>query len=218
MSSSYVEEFVVRVEKRSENGKTLSISCLFNGALHCDAEPARLTFHPTTGKLWREEWMRNGALFRETGPAVTDWDPGGRTPHYQCWVGTGGIHRAGAPAEIFRDVETGNITEERFYWHGVEHNHVVHSAMNLKAQTGIIDTEVWRRYGKLTREGDFPAVVHRDPISGAVLLEEYWQDGRRHRENGPAIIEWRSGARRAIRRITHYLYGELVPAIDQPRP
>jgi hypothetical protein len=52
-----------------------------------------------------------------------------------------------------------------------------------RAETNDGDHTAWYKDGKLHRDGDLPALIHRGK------LNEYYQDGRRHRVNGPAM-EW----------------------------
>lgn len=33
-----------------------------------------------------------------------------------------------------------------------------------------------------------PAIIHRDPESGKVFWQEWWSNGKLHREDGPAIL------------------------------
>ena len=49
--------------------------------------------------------------------------------------------------------------------------------------------EEWWRDGKQHRDGG-PAVIARDQASGAVTYEEWWREGRLHREDGPAVIDY----------------------------
>jgi hypothetical protein len=45
-------------------------------------------------------------------------------------------------------------------------------------KTGIAIRELWRRLGKLDRDGG-PAVIVRDPATGAVTSEIWYKNGKR---------------------------------------
>ncbi|MCP3476690.1 hypothetical protein NLM33_41745 [Bradyrhizobium sp. CCGUVB1N3] len=56
--------------------------------------------------------------------------------------------------------------------------------------TGVVVYENYfreRERHRLATEG--PALIHRDPRTGAVLAEAYLEEGKRHRTDGPAVIE-----------------------------
>jgi len=40
-------------------------------------------------------------------------------------------------------------------------------------------------------EADGPAVTYRDPETGRVIRQEYYLDGKTHRVDGPAYVEYR---------------------------
>ncbi len=48
--------------------------------------------------------------------------------------------------------------------------------------------EVWRNKEGQNDRSFGPAVIHRDPESGKVFWQEWWSNGKLHRENGPAIL------------------------------
>lgn len=48
--------------------------------------------------------------------------------------------------------------------------------------------EVWTNELGQTDRAFGPAIIHRDPQSGEVFWQEWWSNGKLHREDGPAII------------------------------
>ena len=47
---------------------------------------------------------------------------------------------------------------------------------------------------ELDRKGDLPAVIIYNHFTGEPLKQEWFRDGKRHRENGPAVISITPGA------------------------
>lgn len=113
-----------------------------------------------SGQAISEFWTQNGNRHRLGGPALSQWHPETRVLIREEYFRYDQRHREDGPAVIHRDGETGKVVSESWYQHGELHR-------------------------------DCGSVTHReiDPITEALILEEFWEAGRLHRETGPAIIQ-----------------------------
>jgi hypothetical protein len=66
--------------------------------------------------------------------------------------------------------------------------HEEHTVVSERdAMTGTIIYEIWYKDGRLDR-ADGPAVVYRNPTTGIVTLEAWYKNNKRNRADGPARI------------------------------
>jgi hypothetical protein len=144
----------------------------FNGQRHrphADG-PAVAYTHYENFDLSGEEYVEHGKWHRPShlGPAVTHWDRSG-APVMVIYFENGDYHRdpkAGPAWWHIRDVRT-----------------------NKEASGSLMEMRYCVR-GQLHRdETDGPAVIVIDNVTGVIVEEQYWRDGLRHRDGGPAIIE-----------------------------
>lgn len=207
MSDRYIEEFTVRVEKLAGSDRVVSIKHFFNGVPHREDGPAEQDFRPEDGTPFTETWIRHGITQREDGPAYLAWNRAGTELLIEQWKGPRGLHRVGGPADIYR--ENSILTEEVYYYEGLQHNENGPSRIGRDGKTGHIFIEEWRRYGSLHRGGGLPAIIHKGGRNDQIVeREEYWEDGRRHRIGGPALIE--RTKRGKIKRSDYYELGALI--------
>lgn len=153
-----------------------------NGVMHRDGAPALVECNG----FWREKWFQNGKLHRTDGPAKTvmsalqypEWETA--TGYgYKKWFINGRLHREDGPAIILPG------GDRRWYQNGELHRT---DGPAIEGYDGRV--EYWVQ-GVPHREG-LPAVVHAHKRFEAVHtdtpLEGWYEKGRLHREDGPAII------------------------------
>ena len=73
---------------------------------------------------------------------------------------------------------------------GFLHNGAKHG-MHVGGDDDDDETERWYRNGKLHRDGDLPAVIRYCRWNGTLAHEEWWCDGVKHRDDGPAVRWYR---------------------------
>lgn len=132
--------------------------------------PATISTHYAKVDLSGEEYFEHGKWHRPSylGPAVTHCDRSGN-PVMLIYYENGGYHR--------------DPKEGPAWWH-------VRDTRTNNDVTGSIAEMRYCVRGELHRdEGDGPAVIVVDNATGVVVEEQYWRNGWRHRENGPALIE-----------------------------
>lgn len=99
-------------------------------------------------------------------------------------------HRNGdLPAFIKRD-KSGFVTYQRWQKIGITHRMHKPAILSFYPETKVLMHEAWRINGQPHRDGDFPSDIWRDKETGNIYSEEYYKNGRRHRDNGPAVIEY----------------------------
>lgn len=152
-----------------------------NGVMHRDGAPALVGFCGA----WQEKWFQNGKLHRTDGPAKTVM-PASEYPEwwiaagygYKKWFVNGHLHREDGPAVIMRD------GEKRWYQNGKLHRT---DGPAIERRDGGF--EYWVQ-GVPHRAG-LPAVVYAqkrfETFYTDTPLEAWYEKGRLHREDGPAI-------------------------------
>lgn len=76
--------------------------------------------------------------------------------------------------------------------------------------TGAVIQEEWYSSGERHREGGRPAVVSRDPHTGVITNEEYWYGDDLHRDNGKPAIIKRNRKTGEITQTQYFLIGRRV--------
>ena len=162
-----------------------------NGKLHRDGDqPARIC---SDGSQEWWEWWQNGKPHRSGDQPAIIYSDG-----TQMWYRNGERHRSGDRPAIIRDgaqmwyrngklhrdgdqpaIIRANGTKE-WYQNGEEHRSGDQPARIYS--DGTQERWEWWQNGKLHRSGDQPAIVHPDGI------QEWYQNGERHRVSGPAVI------------------------------
>lgn len=130
-----------------------------HGKLHNENGPALINLH---SKVWYYE----GLIHRDDGPASTS-----HNGKLEGWYRHGKSHRIGGPA--FIDIDGGRITREIWRIDGVETREDGPSYISD-------DIEEWRLNGEYHRIGG-PAKI----FNGNIF---YYQYGKLHRDDGPAVI------------------------------
>lgn len=78
---------------------------------------------------------------------------------------------------------------------------------------GFVVYERWENEDGEIHRKDGPSVVERDPVTGRVLLEEWYKDGKLHRDNGPAIIHYNEDGP-GIESQSWWKGGEMLPIVS----
>ncbi|MEM1149524.1 MAG: hypothetical protein AAGI03_03070 [Pseudomonadota bacterium] len=140
-----------------------------NGELHRDDGPALIT-RDASQKTVRQEWYREGQLHRDDGPAVLIQN---EFVNAEEWYENGLLHRYWHPAKLSRSIHTGILTQEVYYLKGEEHRTDSGPSRTYRDNdTGVIEYQSWRRYGKLHRT-DGPAEIERDPYTGEITMARF---------------------------------------------
>jgi len=156
---------------------------------HRENGPAVIRTDPDTDEVTREEWYINDALHRNDGPAEIIREKGVITS--EAWWEDAHPHKEGAPALIHRDSNTGAVTNESWFRLGKLHRE------EAPAVTGFFDDYYEEKYDKYKTTGGQSWLRALEYLNGGepfypekftVWKEEWWVDGRLHREDGPAIL------------------------------
>lgn len=193
------------------------------GQLHRLDEPAKIEYFPSRltddpednvrVKFWfieGEEWRADGEpvceVFNEKGDLLSArWDGADVSedqPTVETYFSNGDIWRL-----EWRDTKSPDHPLHRVSDGGpafVEYD-----------RDGNIIEMAWYRAGKLHGQNGMPARYTSSPITGEIVCEEWFRDGKRDRDDGPAIIEyWLDGTvrREEWRKADHF------PILDQDEP
>lgn len=173
--------------------------------LHRFDGPA-VTIKDLKGNIVSFEWYRHGQLHRE-GDEPASFEDNGRT-RTEIWASHGEPSRNDKPAHLVTDIASGVTVEEIYYWRGHEHRAGGPAFIRRSAKTGVVTAEHWAFLGVSTRLNG-PCIIHRDE-HGTTLTEQWKQEGKLHREDGPAVIYYsQEGGNEEARR--YYHSGERVP-------
>ena len=63
----------------------------------------------------------------------------------------------------------------------------------------LLEERFFNEAGRLDRKGDQPAAIIYNRSTGEPLIREWYRDGKKHRENGPALIHPMPGRNRLIK-------------------
>ncbi len=171
-----------------------------------------IEYYPS-GKIKSIEWKDNDTLHREDGPAVVRYAENG-TVLEEVWLNKGKPHRDGGPAVIWRNASG---TQERLEWFVSGMRHRLDGPAFVLRETldsGGKCEERWYTNGHLHREGR-PAVevyVLRQEKK-IPIAREWWQQGKRHRAEGPAEeLFYPSG----VLRTRKWFHNDLLHREDGP--
>ncbi len=151
--------------------------------------PAYIMTDSGTGEVRHESWYENGKLHRETGPAVIDYD--GVVVTRESWYLDDKLHRENGPASIFRDAKTGDMKYQGWFINGSPHRD------DGAAISSFFDGYYEEKYSKYkTNDGKSWGEVLESLNGGEpyfpenlnVWFEEYWVNGRLHREGSPSVM------------------------------
>ena len=126
-----------------------------------DAETysVRIWRAPDSKRILKVEWRDDeGALHKPDGPAVEEWAP------------------------------SGELVLQEFFRHGKRHREDGPASITWDPKGHLLVREVWSEEGRFHREGDLPALIERDPITGVTVTAKFYQHGELHRDGGPASI------------------------------
>ncbi len=140
----------------------------------------------------KQMWYKNGKIHRDgkvdgkVGPAVIEIAEDSIT---ESWFIEDELYREVGPCVV----KTGFGWREQFWYHDDElHNEDGPAVIAEFSNTKV--SHWWYKAGKLHRDGSSngkvnPAFEHFDySVSDAPLTQEWFINGQRHREDGPAII------------------------------
>ncbi|MFS2318908.1 hypothetical protein RMQ97_13305 [Maricaulis sp. D1M11] len=113
----------------------------------------------------REEWLIDGLLHRNDGPAITVTDSDGIAV-LEAWFQNGLLHREDGPSQIERDMQTERVVTELWHSRGQLHRENGPAVINTDWETGHVIREQYFIRGKLHREQEGFADITYDRISG----------------------------------------------------
>lgn len=148
------------------------------------------------GRILRRLWKTNhsDALHRCEAPAQEEFDPASGRLVSAKWIDQSkhGLHRAGGlPAAIEIDPNSGVVTLEQYFLSGLEHKSDGGPSKVIRdATSGQVVLEEHRIHGELSRLCGLPAITEYCEDSGQPVRLEFFVNGVRHREHGPAIVEF----------------------------
>jgi antitoxin component YwqK of YwqJK toxin-antitoxin module len=177
-----------------ENGNISYKSYFLNDKYHREDGPAYISYNEW-GDLEEKKYYINGELHREDGPAEIYYDYDGNIKYESYWL-NGKRHREDGPAikdvkrEYYHDGD--KICEYSYeeYWvSGVKYNDngsAIQGKTYFSFPNGNLLNEEYFTNGKLHRE-DGPASISYYN-NGNIKSEAYYTNGKLHREDDPAII------------------------------
>lgn len=151
-----------------------------SGKLHSHGEPARIKYR-ANGMIKRKEWYTAGVLHNPDGPAVTKYYKSGKKKE-ELYLICGVLHRTDGPAYI-RYCDGIKVKEVWFYvskihnpsgpaW--VEYNKEDYYLNDVLQQSAILKVQ-----NEKAIRTEFP---------DGSILEEWYYDGKLHRDSGPAQV------------------------------
>ncbi len=108
----------------------------------------------------------------------------------------------------YRIVEEGGLHQELYLLDGKCHRNDGPAAI-VRNEDGVVIAEFWCRNGRLNRS-NVTAAVYFDPESGAIEEERFCVEGQLCREDGPAIVRYRSHSRN-VASASWWRDGEKLP-------
>lgn len=120
--------------------------------------PAVISYDRDSGEPVLKVWYFQGEKHREDGPAFEKIDTKSGIVVTEAWHVHGKLHRAGdKPARIFRCPETGNAIEEVYATNGVFDRAGDPAVLRYDPQTGrIVKREYWRNGERATKPSAMP--------------------------------------------------------------
>lgn len=180
-------------------------------------KPTRITKH-ANGTLGTKQWLKDGKLHREDGPAVITYsDCYDDEIRGMQWYQNGKLHREDGPASLYIQVDYERrvgidntlhcdseqdwyidsklhhgyfIHEQKWYQNGELHrlDGPAHIMRHEYDHGADIQDQKWYQNGKLHRL-DGPAMTSYTR-SGSIFNEQWHQNGKIHRLDGPAVVEY----------------------------
>lgn len=162
------------------DGTLVAQNWLKDGDLHREDGPASIRYRPD-GTVEVEEWHQHGHLHREDGPAITRFRPDG-TVEVEEWHQLGRFHRDIGPTRVTYRPDGSPELEE--WLHEAERHREGGPARVSYRPDGAVEEEEWYYNGQRHRvDGPASTSYYQDGTPRAV---EWYRDGKRHREDGPA--------------------------------
>lgn len=186
-------EWWIHGKRGRPNGKpaiemtnTTRIWCHDNKVHRDDDEPAYLS-------PLRSVWVQNGIITRGNDmPAITIALPNSGGLAVEYYLLDGMLHRCDdEPAVIIQQKHGRYLQKHKWYRHNVPKRENTDEPTSIAWGGHNIDTCFTKctfknESGQLHRTGDKPA--RTSYFNNGIWVEEYWIDGERHREEGPAIL------------------------------
>ncbi|MBL1437507.1 MAG: hypothetical protein COB08_015060 [Rhodobacteraceae bacterium] len=183
--------YIVRVtpHESHEHGACFKVERTLDGKPHCIDRAAVTIESIATGKIVEEKYYVNGQLHRKDGPAERSFSVTG-VVEMECWYLNGEEHREDGPDTVFRHPETGKILSEGWALNGKTHRVDGPAYISIDYETGVVVEEDWMQHGEYFRADGGPACITRDPITGEVTHEAYWEEIERHKPgNAPDLSD-----------------------------
>lgn len=221
MKSATREEYAVRIWKSKSDQLLRREWRNAGGDLHNTFGPAIELFSAQTGLLIEQRHFVNGRLHRDGAPAVVVIDGATGNKREEAWWQDGEIHRSGdLPAFTKWNPKTGLALEQFCFVDGRHHSDTTPAVIERHRDSGLVIKEMWYRYGKLHRDGDLPASIVRDEVTGIAIEESYALNDLGHRDVGPAEIK-RDPDGGNILEVEYWRHGQKLPSgsdLDLPGP
>lgn len=172
------------------------------------------------GRLLRRTWSlpRTGATHHVGGPAVEIFDPNSGKLTGEIWINRyrHGKHRDGNLPSEFSVDPVSNITVREEFYHDNRHHRDDGGPTEIYRDnvTGHVTMLVFCYEGLRDREGDQAAVQEFSEKDGRLLREEFYTLGQRHRENGPAIVDYDSSGNPIRSSLQYYRHGKKTPTTN----
>lgn len=155
------------------------------------------------GKIMMERWLVDGILHRDDGPAVVSYYDDGSV-RTEWWFKHGKIHRIGdhitnTPAVTKYD-KGGNVEERTWYREGKKYRDDGPTCIKYH-KNGNMSEQQWS-------ENDIISNIVKYHENGNFYKKMYYEDGKRHRSDGPAeIIYYEDGT---VAKEMWYIYETFI--------
>lgn len=159
-----------------------------DGQLHREDGPALIDVNPDTGEVLAEAWYLNGKPHRENNPAYVSYD-GGKIISEQWWL-NGELHREGKPAMTALSYNRDEIIHQEWWLNGKRHRDGRPAVIKFVNLYPDGDYEKYVTVDSLPWVAKLLAVNGSAPFSPEernVWEEQWYQNGRLHREDAPAF-------------------------------
>ncbi len=170
-------KIIGREDGPAAKGNNGDLIWLKNGKLHREEDKPAIEY--ASGA---KEWFKDGKRHREDGPAIED---GGNQPRY--YLEGQQLTKEQWEKEIFKlkHHKTGvTAAINGFYFCNAEVWYNDDGKIGRDDEPAIKNRHytIWARNGNIHKDGDLPAIEWLN--SG----KQWWKNGKRHRETGPAVI------------------------------
>lgn len=132
--------------------------------------PKKRSIRLDDGTLWREEWMLNGKLHREDGPAIISYYTDGGIKEQQWWINDE-QHREDGPA-VITYYPNGNVNSESWWKENLRHR-IDGPAFISYYKDGSTQFTSWYYYGeRINSRNPEQEIGRRELIAGGISEED----------------------------------------------